>query len=39
LLALDKPQEIKEKFGVGYKIMIEPQSDVITIDTFEEMKP
>lgn len=31
LLTLDTPQAIKEQFGVGYKILIEPKTDVITM--------
>ena len=27
LLALDKPDEIKKQFGVGYKLIIEPKFD------------
>lgn len=31
LLTLDTPQAIKEQFGVGYKILIEPKTDVISM--------
>jgi len=31
LLTLDTPQAIKEQFGVGYKILIEPRTDVISM--------
>ena len=27
LLALDKPDQIKKQFGVGYKLLIEPRDD------------
>ena len=29
LLALDKPENIKKQYGVGYKLLIEPKSDLI----------
>ena len=32
LLAIDTPQAIKEQFGVGYKVMIEPRTEVISMD-------
>jgi ABC-type multidrug transport system ATPase subunit len=34
LLTLDTPQAIKEQFGVGYKILIEPRTDVISMQDF-----
>ena len=34
LLALDKPENIKKRFGVGYKLLIEPKSDVINTQQF-----
>lgn len=37
LLSLDSPQEIKRKFGVGYKILIEPKES-IEADEFLQMK-
>lgn len=38
LLALDTPQNIKEQFGEGYKLMIEPKIEVITMEQFGQMK-
>jgi len=38
LLALDTPQAIKEQFGEGYKLMIEPKTDVVTPEEFAQMK-
>lgn len=38
LLAMDTPQNIKEQFGEGYKIMIEPKTEVITMEEFGTMK-
>jgi len=29
LLALDKPENIKKQFGVGYKLLIEPKKDLL----------
>jgi len=29
LLALDTPERIKRQFGVGYKILIEPKTDIL----------
>ena len=37
LLALDKPEQIKRQFGVGYKILIEPRDNMNSHD-FELMK-
>jgi hypothetical protein len=34
LLALDKPENIKKRFGVGYKLMVEPKSDLINTQQF-----
>ena len=34
LLALDKPSQIKNKFGVGYKISIEAKPDQISAEDF-----
>ena len=31
LLALDKPENIKKQFGVGYKLLIEPKSYKISL--------
>lgn len=31
LLALDKPENIKNQFGVGYKLLIEPRTDKISL--------
>jgi len=39
LLALDRPQQIKEQFGEGYKLLIEPKTDVISMEQFAKMKP
>ena len=30
LLALDKPDQIKRQFGVGYKLLIEPKTEAIS---------
>ena len=38
LLALDKPDEIKKQFGVGYKLIIEPKTDQINPEAFAEAK-
>lgn len=38
LLALDTPFEIKKQFGLGYKILIEPKTDIITTDDFLNLK-
>ena len=38
LLALDKPDSIKKQFGVGYKILIEPKTDVISPIDFDLIK-
>ena len=38
LLALDTPHNIKKQFGVGYKLIIEPRLDVISIEYFDDMK-
>ena len=38
LLTLDTPQAIKEEFGVGYKILIEPKTDIISMDDFKGLK-
>ena len=38
LLTLDTPQAIKEQFGVGYKILIEPKTDVISMEDFNGLK-
>jgi hypothetical protein len=35
---LDRPDEIKKQFGVGYKLIIEPKSDQINPDAFAEAK-
>jgi len=29
LLALDNPESIKKQFGVGYKLLIEPKTEVL----------
>lgn len=34
LLALDTPYNIKQQFGVGYKLMVEPRTDVIGPNDF-----
>jgi ABC-type multidrug transport system ATPase subunit len=38
LLALDKPENIKKQFGVGYKLLIEPKSDQINHASFLSLK-
>ena len=38
LLALDTPEKIKQKFGVGYKVLIEPKTELITIEEFRQQK-
>lgn len=38
LLTLDTPQAIKEQFGVGYKILVEPRTDVISMQGFSSLK-
>ena len=38
LLTLDTPQKIKKKYGVGYKLLIEPKIDFISHDDFMEKK-
>mmetsp|Transcript_41166 Transcript_41166/g.62607 ORF Transcript_41166/g.62607 Transcript_41166/m.62607 type:complete len:111 (+) Transcript_41166:1554-1886(+) len=38
LLALDTPGQIKKQFGVGYKLIVEPRTDVINLDHFSQMK-
>ena len=38
LLALDKPSQIKNKFGVGYKISIEAKPDQISAEDFKALK-
>mmetsp|Transcript_41165 Transcript_41165/g.62601 ORF Transcript_41165/g.62601 Transcript_41165/m.62601 type:complete len:132 (+) Transcript_41165:1554-1949(+) len=38
LLALDTPGQIKKQFGVGYKLIVEPRTDVINLDDFLMMK-
>lgn len=38
LLALDTPAKIKQKFGVGYKLMIEPKLDKVSLKEFEDVK-
>lgn len=38
LLTLDKPDKIKLKYGVGYKLLIEPKLDFISQDEFLEKK-
>jgi ABC-type multidrug transport system ATPase subunit len=30
LLALDNPDRIKKQFGVGYKLLIEPKTEVVS---------
>ena len=37
LLALDTPYNIKKQFGVGYKLMIEPRTDVLDLNDFQKM--
>lgn len=39
LLALDTPEAIKRRFGVGYKVLIEPRLSEITSDEFVRLKP
>lgn len=38
LLTLDKPDQIKQKYGVGYKLLIEPKLDNIGLDEFYQKK-
>ena len=38
LLALDKPDSIKKQFGVGYEILIEPKTDIISPNEFDLIK-
>ena len=38
LLALDKPEAIKKQFGVGYKVIIEPKTNIISPTDFEAVK-
>ena len=38
LLDLDKPDNIKRRFGVGYKLLIEPKSDMINPSDFLSLK-
>lgn len=38
LLSLDTPEMIKRKFGVGYKLMIEPKLLNFTSEGFIAMK-
>ena len=38
LLALDKPENIKKQFGVGYKLLIEPKSNKISPQEFLMIK-
>lgn len=38
LLALDKPEQIKKQFGVGYKLLIEPRTDKISLQDFMNTK-
>ena len=38
LLALDKPENIKKQYGVGYKLLIEPKSDLINQQQFMQIK-
>jgi ABC-type multidrug transport system ATPase subunit len=38
LLALDTPDRIKQQFGVGYKLLIEPKPDQISLEEFAELK-
>ena len=37
LLALDSPGNIKKQFGVGYKLLIEPKTDMISSEDFIQM--
>lgn len=37
-LSLNQPQKIKEQFGVGYKLMIQPQTHIITMEQFKHLK-
>ena len=38
LLALDTPSNIKKQFGVGYKVLIEPRSDIVDSIRFADIK-
>jgi hypothetical protein len=38
LLALDTPSNIKKQFGVGYKLLIEPRTEVMDSIQFMTMK-
>lgn len=38
LLALDTPTNIKQQFGVGYKILIEPRTDQVSPDQLAQLK-
>ena len=38
LLSLDTPEAIKKQFGVGYKILIEPKTDIIQTEEFLKLK-
>lgn len=38
LLALDTPSNIKKQFGVGYKLLIEPRTNLINIEQFMGLK-
>jgi len=37
-LALDNPEQIKKQFGVGYKLLIEPKTEVIKGMDFVNLK-
>ena len=38
LLALDSPVNIKKQFGVGYKLLVEPKTSVISTEDFKQIK-
>lgn len=38
LLALDKPENIKKQFGVGYKLLIEPNYEHFSVESFSQFQ-
>jgi ABC-type multidrug transport system ATPase subunit len=38
LLAIDQPDQIKRKFGVGYKILFERRTTEVSLDDFIKIK-
>lgn len=38
LLALDTPENIKKQFGVGYKLLFEPKTEIISAKDFASLK-